>query len=65
MAKFRMTFKKDCGSMREGAKKGDSIVVEAATTGGINFDLIKNAVKSQLGKTVGAVSSDYYTIEKL
>lgn len=50
MAKFRLTFKKDCGSMREGAKKGDSIVVEAATTGGINFDLIKNAVKSQLGK---------------
>lgn len=66
MAKFRLTFKKDCGSMREGAKKGDSVIIEKnCSISGIYMDDIKEAVKSQLGKTVGSVSSDYYTIEKL
>lgn len=52
--------------MREGAKKGDSVIIEKnCSIGGIYMDDIREAVKSQLGKTVGSVSSDYYTIEKL
>lgn len=66
MAKFKLTFKKDCGSMREGAKKGDSVIIEKnCGIGGIYMDDIKEAVKIQLGKTIPSPSSDYYTIEKL
>lgn len=62
---LRLTFKKDYGTSPNKILKGESIIVDANYVAGINYEKIKTAVKNQLGKTVGSISSDYYTVENI
>ena len=56
----KLTFKKDYGTFDNKVFKGQSIFID----GVITYDKIKDAVKKQLGKTVGPIPSEYYTVEK-